>query len=110
MTEAEIKEQDWPWRNVALDNSPNSASSPGSLSSSTTAVTDDTPSVDTEDSIAENPADAYDEQAHFLKRVTEEFRTIRAFRNNLGVPKGELQLLDGDATEQLETCLSMDDL
>ncbi|KAI0682203.1 Oxidoreductase, molybdopterin-binding domain-containing protein, partial [Earliella scabrosa] len=110
VTEAEIKEQDWPWRNVALDNSPNSASSPGSMSSSTTAVTDDTPSVDTEDSIAENPADAGDEQANFLKRVTEEFRTIRAFRNNLGVPKGELKLLDGDATEQLERCLSMDDL
>lgn len=38
-----------------------------------------------------------------------EMRTLDAFNNNPGEPKGELKLLDGDALEQLESRLSIDD-
>ncbi|RPD65482.1 hypothetical protein L227DRAFT_540273 [Lentinus tigrinus ALCF2SS1-6] len=49
------------------------------------------------------------EEAEFQARVLKEFCTIAEFKNNLGIPSGELKSLDGDALEQLESCLSIDD-
>lgn len=50
-----------------------------------------------------------DEQQQFLNKLLDEFRTIKSFAHNPGVPKGELKLLDDDALDQLESRLSVDD-
>ena len=42
-------------------------------------------------------------------KVLHEFLTIAGFKNNLGIPNGNLKSLDGDALEQLESSLSIDD-
>ena len=45
----------------------------------------------------------------FQAKVLHEFRTIAGFKNNLGIPNGNLKSLHGDALEQLESSLSIDD-
>ena len=49
------------------------------------------------------------EEAEFQAEVLHEFRTIAGFKNNLGIPNGNLKSLHGDALEQLESSLSIDD-
>ncbi|KAI0073788.1 hypothetical protein K474DRAFT_1602723 [Panus rudis PR-1116 ss-1] len=50
-----------------------------------------------------------EDQRSFLEKFTAEMKTMESFMNNLGEPKGDLKLLDGDAHEQLESLLSVDD-
>ena len=45
----------------------------------------------------------------FRARLLQEFSTIASFKNDLGLPQGDLKGLDSDAYEQLEARLSVDD-
>ena len=45
----------------------------------------------------------------FLEQLLEEMNVQQSWQNNDGRPVGELKLLDEDALEQLESCLSVDD-
>ncbi|KAL7280444.1 hypothetical protein ACG7TL_005374 [Trametes sanguinea] len=45
----------------------------------------------------------------FLRKLLDEFQTVKSFKSNPGIPKGELKGLDGDALDQLENRLSIDD-
>ena len=48
-------------------------------------------------------------EKRFLDSLMEEMETMRNFRNNDAKPEGDLQLLDGDALQQLESSLAIDD-
>ncbi len=111
VTEAEIKEQDWPWRKVESRNGPISPSTKSASSNSTLVPEESVGLSETliREVSASEHSDASDEQRAFLKRISEEFLTIKSFKNNLGEPKCALKLLDGDALEQLESHLSIDD-
>ncbi|KAI0327001.1 hypothetical protein GY45DRAFT_48029 [Cubamyces sp. BRFM 1775] len=55
--------------------------------------------------------DITDSHCHldFHARLLQEFSTIASFKNDLGLPQGDLKGLDSDAYEQLEARLSVDD-
>ena len=50
-----------------------------------------------------------EEEQRFLDKLLAEMDTVASFKNNPGQPQGDLKLLDGDALEQLESHLSIDD-
>lgn len=50
-----------------------------------------------------------DEQHAFLDQLLEEMRMVESFQNNPAEPKDDLKLLDGNALQQLESSLSIDD-
>ncbi|KAI0675969.1 hypothetical protein C8Q78DRAFT_360877 [Trametes maxima] len=115
VSESEIKDQDWPGKDRVAGRSPPSPtpSDESSLSSEST-LAPSSPSSENKN-IGNNAAKGSvdpalsDEQLRFHDKLVEEFRTIRAFKSNPGVPKSELKSLDGDALDQLESRLSVDD-
>lgn len=56
-----------------------------------------------------NEPELTEDQQKLLDGIMQEMRTLDAFHNNPGQPTGELKLLDGDALDQLESRLSIDD-
>ncbi|KAH9920934.1 uncharacterized protein B0H18DRAFT_1190512 [Fomitopsis serialis] len=139
VTESEIKEQDWPGKKKEDEKPPSPSGSASSISSGTMSSEsgsgsgsssdhssgkedknrkngakddkDESKNVDESGDGEDKPKEPEltDEQQRFLERLIEEMRTIDSFKNNPGQPKGELKLLDGDALEQLESRLSIDD-
>ncbi|KAI0746771.1 hypothetical protein C8Q80DRAFT_795793 [Daedaleopsis nitida] len=93
---------------MAVDNGPLSASSTGSGLSSKTLVPEEGVASDKGNGKRDGTA-LSDDQRDFFAKISQEFRNIRSFKNNPGEPKGDLKYLDGDAPEQLESCLSIDD-
>ncbi|KAI0369801.1 hypothetical protein BV20DRAFT_996285 [Pilatotrama ljubarskyi] len=114
VSETEIKEQVWRTKLGGLPEAPPSPSpsrgSSISNSSGTTLASSNT-SASSNGNTPEQPKEPAepDEQQAFINRLSEEFRRIRSFTSNPGLPKGDLKPLDGDALEQLESRLSIDD-
>ncbi|OJT12411.1 Nitrate reductase [NADH] 1 [Trametes pubescens] len=105
VSEADIIEQDWRGKHAPPSPS-DPCDSESSVSSGTTLAS---PVSTSKESGTKAEVVQPDEQQQFLDKVLEEFRTIKAFTHNPGVPKGELKLLDSDAFDQLESRLSVDD-
>lgn len=49
------------------------------------------------------------EERRFYDNLVREMDTMRGFQNNDGTPDGDLKLLDGDALQQLESALAIED-
>ena len=49
------------------------------------------------------------EEKYLLQQLEEEIDTVRGFQNNDGRPEGSLKSLGGDALQQLESSLSVED-
>ncbi|KAI0761830.1 hypothetical protein BD413DRAFT_485296 [Trametes elegans] len=115
VSEREIKEQDWLARGTNPDELPSPAESTGSsVSSSSTLASSDVSisqvhTAADDDTAFKQEAATLSEDQGLLVKVLEEFRIIRSFKNDPGLPNGELKLLDGDASDQLESRLSVDD-
>ncbi len=110
ITETEIKEQKHLAKQSLTDENV-VLSEAAFLSSSTTLASDDPVGGDRIASQANGTSKLVisTEGREFHSKILAEFRTIAAFKNNLGVPNGDLKLLDGDALEQLDSALSIDD-
>ncbi len=108
ITETEIKEQKHLTKQSLTDENV-VLSEAASLSSSTTLASDDPVGDDTSHANGISKLVISTEEREFQSRILAEFRTIATFKNNLGVPDGDLKLLDGDALEQLDSALSIDD-
>lgn len=105
VAETEIKEQQYLTKDK-VQSLPEAESSSGStLAPVKTAIGDTVLSL--ANGTGEPPISI--EEAEFRSQVLAEFRTIASFKNNLGIPSGDLKALDGDALEQLESHLSIDD-
>ncbi|TFY58429.1 hypothetical protein EVJ58_g6427 [Rhodofomes roseus] len=136
VAESVIKEQEWPGKKKPEEKPPSPSGSASSISSGTTpsdtgSGSSSDQSSGTEDKSEKSAAkghagkseskekDEADDKLHgpkltgeqqkFLQKLIEEMRTLDSFKNNPGEPKGELKLLDGDALDQLESRLSIDD-
>ncbi|KAI0358306.1 hypothetical protein OH77DRAFT_1581746 [Trametes cingulata] len=109
VSEAEIKEQAWRKFRANADDPPSPSSVSGSSLSESSGTT--LASSDSSASVPNAIEKSKDlgEADIFMHRVMEEFRAVRSFTSNPGLPKGYLRPLDGDALEQLESRLSMDD-
>lgn len=49
------------------------------------------------------------EETRFYDSLMREMETMRGFQNNDAMPDGDLKLLDGDALQQLESALAIED-
>ncbi|KAI0358058.1 hypothetical protein OH77DRAFT_1502602 [Trametes cingulata] len=111
VAENEIKDQPWP--NKKQDKKSPSPSTSASSVSSGMASSDDNESksykTDTQTQVEPHEPELTDEQRRFLDKLLAEMETIASFKNNPGLPKGELKLLDVNALQQLESRLSIDD-
>ncbi|KAI0325977.1 hypothetical protein GY45DRAFT_1374345 [Cubamyces sp. BRFM 1775] len=113
VAESEIKEQDWPGKKKDDKQSPSPSTSASSISSGMASSSEDEKKVkggegENKDSKPDKPELSAEEQ-RFLDKLLAEMDTVASFKNNAGQPQGDLKLLDGDALEQLESHLSIDD-
>ncbi|CDO69334.1 hypothetical protein BN946_scf184746.g15 [Trametes cinnabarina] len=112
VAESEIKEQNWPGQKTAVDDSLPSSVSTSSTSCGLDSTDDNANNGSKQDEVQGNTEETTgltDEQQKFLDKLLVEMATVESFKNNPGHPKGELQLLDEEALEQLESRLSIDD-
>ncbi|KAI0659447.1 hypothetical protein C8Q70DRAFT_1053815 [Cubamyces menziesii] len=113
VSESEIKEQDWPGKKKDDKHPPSPSTSASSISSGMASSSEDEKKDkgeegETKDSKPDKPP-LSDEEHSFLDKLLAEMDTVSSFKNNPGQPQGDLKLLDGDALEQLESHLSIDD-
>ncbi|KAH9893279.1 hypothetical protein C8Q73DRAFT_827907 [Cubamyces lactineus] len=88
--------------------SPDSTNESPISASSTIAPSSLAASTDDGEALQDDSMDSHG-QRDFHARLLQEFSTIASFKNDLGVPKGDLKGLDSDACYQLEARLSVDD-
>ncbi|CDO68387.1 hypothetical protein BN946_scf184815.g34 [Trametes cinnabarina] len=111
ITESEIKEHKR-LRSSSVDGLDSPTSSADSFNSAATTLAPGNlspPSCSDGDEAAAADDRQLSQDEQFLRQLLREFRVVRSFRSNSGVPKSELKGLDGDASEQLESRLSIDD-
>ncbi|KAI0630736.1 hypothetical protein C8Q77DRAFT_1062963 [Trametes polyzona] len=108
VSESEIKEQEWRGKNANTTAPPSPSSPSESSAGSEITLTSDTVDERKNTTTVSSPA-VSEEQQRFLNKLLEEFRTVKSFTHNPGVPKADLKLLDGNALDQLESRLSVDD-
>ncbi|KAI9062568.1 hypothetical protein FKP32DRAFT_806572 [Trametes sanguinea] len=106
VSESEIKEQ----QRLRVINVNESVSPASSVQSSDTTLAPTSPSPSDGDSKSSvDVAGELSSDEQFMRKLLDEFHTVNAFKSNPGIPKGDLQGLDGDAFDQLESRLSIDD-
>ena len=94
--------------------SESTASSPGSsddspISSGSTMTSASSVALPDDGEISQKGRTDSHDLPGFRARLLQEFSTIASFKNDLGLPQGDLKGLDSDAYEQLEARLSVDD-
>lgn len=104
VSEADIKNQDWPGKKKddkgQSKTKDNAEDQPGGEKANGHA--------ESQDNKTDGP-ELTDDQRVFLDKLIAEMHLVESFKNNPGRPKGELKLLNGDALQQLESHLSIDD-